>query len=158
MSTTIVRTAPTNYLLTAAAGGLLWAVLAVGLGGHLGNIVPLQERTTEQFLVLYRIALGVAVLVGLANCFYWYFQGSRRQAAVNLRFAQRLWVSSLLAQIVFAVTGLLAVVLLLQAEGLSLGNFAVIFVAFSLLTYVFFWAATLVASPPAVEFIPIGKR
>jgi hypothetical protein len=154
----MVRTAPTNYLLTAAAGGLLWTILAVGLGGYLGNVVPLQERTTEEFLALYRIVLGVAVVLSLASCFYWYFLGSRKQAAVNLRGARRAWVGSLLAQVVLAVTGLLALVLLLQAEGLTLGNYAAIFSALSLLTYLFFWGATLVASPPAVEFIPFGKR
>jgi hypothetical protein len=154
----MVRTAPTNYLVTAAAGGLLWAALAVGLGGYLGNVVPLQERTTEEFLSLYRAALGVALVVALANCFYWYFLGSRKQAAVNLHGARRVWLGSLLAQVVFAAGGLLTLVLLLQAEGLTLGNFAAIFAAFSLLTYLFFWAATLVASPPAVEFIPLGKR
>jgi|GEM_PF-1963133 len=154
----MVRTAPINYLLTAAAGGLLWTALAVGLGGYLGDVVPLQERTTEEFLGLYRIVLGVVLVLALANCFYWYFLGSRRQAAVNLRGARRVWMGSLLGQVVLSVVALLTLVLLLQAEGLTLGNFAAIFAALSLLTYVFFWAATLLASPPAVEFIPLGKR
>ncbi|HEV7587968.1 MAG TPA: hypothetical protein VGO40_07530 [Longimicrobium sp.] len=152
------RTAPTNYLLTAVAGALLWTALAVGLGGYLGDEVSLQVLTTEQFLALYRMALGIVLVLTLVNCFYWYYQGSRPKAAVNLAGARRLWDVSLLVQTLLAIAGLVVLVILLQTEGLSIGNFALIFGALALLTVGLFWIATLFASPPAVEYIPRGKR
>jgi len=158
MSQKLMRSAPTNYLLTAAAGALIWTVLAIGVGGYLGDVVSLQVLTTEQFLAMYRIALGAVLLLALLNCYYWYFRGSRPTASVQLARARRLWVASFLAQVVLAVAALGVLAVLLQAEGLTLANFALIFGALALVTFVFFWIVTLVASPPPVEYVPWGKR
>ena len=154
----MIRSAPTNYLLTAAAGGLLWVVLAIGVGSYLGDNVALQEMTTEEFVSTYRLTLAAATVLALANCFLWYFRGSRERTAVDLAGARRLWVGSLLAQVMLAALALVVIAVLLQAESLTLGDYGLIFVAFSLLTYVFFWVATLLMSPRIVEYIPLGKR
>lgn len=154
----MLRTAPTNYLLTAAVGGLLWTVLAVGLGGYLGDRVSLQERTTEDFLALYRMTLGVVLVLSLANCFYWYFWGSRPRAAVDLAGARRVWTGSLLGEMALSAAALGVLAVLLQAEGLALVDYVLIFATLALHTFLFFWAMTWFASPPPVEYIPLGRR
>jgi drug/metabolite transporter (DMT)-like permease len=153
-----MRRAPLNYLVTLVAGCLLWVATAIAAGQHLSDTVLLQQTTPEAFVSTYRTVVGVAALVGVLGCVYWYAYGSRDTAGVRLDEARRTWTLVLVAQLVTAALALVALVLVLSGESLTAGNYALIFALLALQTALFYWVCTFLMSPRPVEYIPWGKR
>ena len=156
----MLRRVPLNYLVTAAVGGLLWVLAGVLLGNHLGDTVELvsPDMTIERFLAHYRTALTVAVVIGVLACALWYWRGGRESAASELPAARRLWTALLVGLVVVAAAILIVLVVVLREERVSGGQYVLIFVALSALTWLLFWACTFLLSPRAVEYVPVGKR
>jgi hypothetical protein len=153
-----MRRAPLNYLITIALGCVLWAVTGFVVGNYLGDSVVLQVLTTDDFLMIYRLALMAASALGIASCLYWYFYGSRKSTAGRLPEARRFWLISFVLLCTVAAAELVTLVVMFRAEALTVGNFAIVFLMLSLQTFVFFWLCTFLMSPRAVEYVPWGKR
>ena len=153
-----MRRAPLNYLITIVLGALLWAVTGIVVGNYLGNSVVLQVITTDAFLSTYRTVLGVAALLGILGCVYWYWYGGQETTAARLGEARKSYTLGFVLQLVAAAATLVALVIMFRAEALTVGNFALIFAMIALQTFLFYWTCTFLMSPRAVEFIPWGKR
>lgn len=153
-----MRTAPLNYLITLALGGLAWFVAAIVVGNYLGENVSLLDASVEGFLGQYRTLLALAVALALGLCFYWYFYGSRPETAGRLPQAKRRWAALFLTALAAGLALVFALVLLFRAETFTLGQYALFFAAVSLNTYVLFWLSTLLMSPRTVINVPWGRR
>lgn len=153
-----MRKSPLNYLVTIAIAGVLWVITAVLSGDLLGDSISLATMSVEDFLMRYRIVLAIATVIGLLNSFYWYFYGSKDSAAGELDRAKRIWNISFIAQIVVAAGIVVALVVMLMAEGVSPKYYLIIFGLGSLHTFIFFWFCTFLMSPINVERIPLFKR
>jgi len=147
-----------NYLITVAGGVILWFITAIALGGVIGNGVSLSSMSVEDFLVWYRVALGIAALCGIINLCYWYSYGGSDKSAGEYARSKSIWNISFIAQIVIAGAILVFLVLMLLKEGISTGYYLIIFGLASLHTYLYFWVCSLVMSPPNVQHMPLGKR
>jgi hypothetical protein len=152
-----MRSSPLNYLVTFALMGVLWVLTALLLGGHLGNTVALAVATVEEFVRTYRVLVGVAAVVGALLAFYWYYYGSRPATVGELDRAKRVWAVLFFVGLALAVGLLVALLVLFQDETFTTGQYALFFGVFSLLTWVFFWACSLLLSPRTVQTIPWGR-
>jgi hypothetical protein len=152
-----MRSAPLNYLITFALAGLLWVLTALILGGHLGNTVALVVATVEDFVRTYRILVGIAAVLGLLLTGGWYYYGSRRTTVGELDRAKRLWATLFFAGLALAVGVLVALLVSLDDETFTVGQYALFFGVFSLHTWLFFWLCTLLMSPRTVQTIPWGR-
>lgn len=149
---------PMNYLITVAGGVILWFITAIALGGVIGNGVSLSSMSVEDFLVWYRVALGIIALSGILNLCYWYSYGGSDKSAGDYGRSKSIWNISFISQIVLAGLIVAVLVLMLLKEGVSTGYYIIIFGLASLHSYLFFWICSLVMSPPNVQHIPLGKR
>jgi hypothetical protein len=149
---------PLNYLITIAAGGILWVITAVVSGDLLGERVSLATMSVEDFLLRYRIVLTIAAVIGILNSFYWYLYGSKDSTAGELNRAKGIWNMSFIGQIVAATGIVVALVFMLMGEGVTINHYAIIFGLASLHTFIFFWLCTFLMSPINVERIPLFKR
>jgi len=149
---------PMNYLITAAAGVILWFITAIPLAGVIGNGVSLSSMSIEEFLVWYRKALSIASLSAIINLFYWYYYGGSDKSAGDSVRSKSIWNISFISQIVIAGVILVVLVLMLLKQGISTGYYGIIFGLASLHSYLFFWICSLVMSPPNVQYSPLGKR
>jgi hypothetical protein len=154
----MLRQAPLNYLVTLALGGVLWLATALIIGGYLSENVSLAAMSIPEFLTNYRIALGVAAVLGIVTAFFWYGYGSRDAVSSRLARARTTWVYCLLGQLFLAIGIVFTLAMLFLTEGLTALDYTIMFAALSMQTYLFFWIATLLMSPRAVEYIPWGKR
>lgn len=152
-----MRSAPLNYLITFALAGVLWVLTALMLGGHLSNTVALNVATVEDFTRGYRILVGIAAVLGLLLAFYWYYYGSRRSTVGELDRAKRVWTMLLFVGLAIAVGVLVVLLLLFREETFTVGQYAIFFGVFSLLTWLFFWVTSLLMSPRTVQTIPWGR-
>ena len=153
-----MRKGPLNYLVTFAIAGVLWVITAVLSGDLLGDSISLATMSVEDFLMRYRIVLAIATVIGLLNAFYWYFYGNKDSTAGELNLAKRIWNISYIAQIVVAAGIVVALVVMLMAEGVSPKYYLIVFGLASLHTFVFFWFCTFLMSPIHVERIPLFKK
>ena len=149
---------PLNYLITAAAGVVLWIVTAVVLAPVLGDHITLASMPIEDFIVDYRIDLAIAAMIGILNTLYWYYYGDKDSTAGELDRAKKIWNVSFITQIFLCAVLVFALVFITLAEGLSPIYYVLIFGITALHTFIFFWMCTVLMSPVNVERIPLGKR
>ncbi|WP_298737806.1 hypothetical protein [uncultured Chitinophaga sp.] len=148
---------PLNYLLTTALGVILWVITAIFFGGVFSESLTLASSTPEDFLASYRLFLGLAAFAGILNCLYWYYYGSLDTTAGRLDKAKRVWLSSIILQIICAVALLFILVIINLSEGMATKDWAIIFCMLSLHTWFFFWFCTFFMSPRTVKYIPFFK-
>lgn len=153
-----MRKSPINYLVTMAAGVILWFITAIALGGVMGDGVTLSSMSIEDFLMRYRIALGIAAVSGMLNLFYWYFYGGSVSSAGEEARSKSIWNISFIVQIVVAGLILASLVFMLLTEGVSTLYYVIIFALLALHSFLFFWICSLIMSPPNVEYCVLGKR
>ena len=149
---------PINSLIAIAIAAILWILTAVVFGDKISYTITLNMLSIDDFLLLYRIAVSVAVVLGLANTIYWYIYGNKDSTAGDLDTAKKVWNYSFITQIVIAAIIIFALVMLMMKEGVALTDYLKIFAVLSLHTYLFFWAVTLFFSPITVKFIPLLRR
>lgn len=153
-----MRKSPMNYIITLAAGGMLWVLSAVLLGSLLGDNISLARLSVEDFLVRYRMALGIATVSGILNLFYWFYYGGKESTAGEPDNAKKIYNISFVSQIFMASAIVIALVLMLMGEGIESMYYIVIFMQASLQTFTFFWLCSFLMSPVNVEYIPYFKR
>jgi hypothetical protein len=146
-----MRKSPLNYLVTFAIAGVLWIITAVLTGNSLGESISLATMSIEDFLIRYRIVLAVAAVLGLLNSFCWYFYGSKDSIGRELNRARKIWNISFIVQIVVAAGLVVALAVMLMAEGVSPKDYLIIFGLASLHTFILFWFCTLLMSPNNVK-------
>lgn len=148
---------PLNYLITTAIGLILWVVFAIFVGGSLSESLMLAVSTPEDFAANLRLILGIAAVLGITNCLYWFYHGGLDTTAGNLAKAKRVWIGSFVIQIVISIALLVIMVIINLAEGILTTDWLIIFGFISLLTWIFFWFCTFFMSPRTVKFIPLFK-
>ena len=148
-----MRSAPLNYLITFVLAGVLWVLTALVLSGWLSESVFLNA-TIDEFIQVYRILVGVAAVLGLLLCVYWYYYGSRPTTVGELGAAKRKWVVLFFVADAIAVGLLVAFLVIFRAETFTLAQYALFFGIFSLHTWVFYWLCTLLMSPRTVKPLP----
>lgn len=148
---------PLNYLITIALGAILWVVIAIFIGGALSESLMLAVSTPEDLAANLRLITGIAALLGIINCFYWFYFGGLDSTAGNLGKAKRVWKGSFVIQIVFSVVLLVSMVIINLAEGILTTDWLIIFGLISILTWIFFWFCTFTLSPRTVKNIPLFK-
>jgi len=148
---------PLNYLITIALGAILWVVIAIFIGGALSESLMLAVSTPEDFAANLRLLLGIAALLGIINCLYWFYYGALDSTAGNLKNAKRVWIGSFVIQIVISIALLVILVIINLAEGILTMDWLIIFGLISLLTWFFFWLCTFLMSPRTVKYIPLFK-
>lgn len=148
---------PLNFLITIALGGILWAIIAIFYGGNFSESLMLATATPEQFLGNLRVALGVAAIIGIANCLYWYYYGNLDSTVGDLNKAKRFWWISFVFQIIVSVVILFVLVFVNLKEGILTSDWLIMFGLISLLSWFFFWLCTFLMSPRNVKFIPLFK-
>lgn len=152
-----MRKAPANYLITVAVAALLWVGTAIFLGNYLADRVILEAATTEDFIMVYRIILIAAALLGVGNCCFWYLYGGRDSAGADIASARRVWRLSFIAQLALAAVAVIALVLAFSNETFETFEYLLVFGAASVHAWLFFWLCTLFMSPRPVEYVPYGK-
>lgn len=148
---------PLNYLITAALGAILWVITAIFIGGTFSESLMLAVSTPEDFAANFRLMLGIAIAIGLINCFYWYYYGGKDSTAGDLGRAKRVWQYSLLIQIVASIGILLGLVIVNLAEGILTTDWLITFGLISLNTWVLFYLCTFFLSPNTVINVIPGK-
>jgi len=148
---------PMNYLLTICLGVVLWVVIAVFYGGTFSESLIYKSATPEAFLASFRVILGIAIALGIANCMYWYSYGNRESSAGDLAKAKRVWWTSFIVQIIFSVALLFTLVMLYLSEGIATSDWLIIYLLIAVLTWFFFWLCTFLMSPRTVKYIPLFK-
>lgn len=154
----MLRTPPMNYLASGGLLAVLWVLTGLFLGNYLGDTVSLQEMTVERFLLLYRVTTGVASLVALLICYYWYARGANKAAAADPAGHRRLWVGLMITQVVVAAAALVALVVAMLSEALTVTDYVLMFGALLVDTGLVFWLCTLAMSPRPVMAVVPGKR
>lgn len=148
---------PLNYLITIALGILFLVVTAIFYGGKFSESLILAKATPEDFLAQMRMILGAAAFLGIFNCVYWYYYGNKDSVAGNLHKAKRVWVLSLILQIIFSVVLLVVLVMMNLSEGVQTSSWLILFCLLSVHTWIFFWFCTFLMSPRTVQYIPLFK-
>lgn len=148
---------PLNFLITIALGGVLWVVTAIFYGGTFSESLILGTETPEQFLNNFRIVLGIAATIGIINCLYWYYYGSRGETAGNLNKAKKVWWTSFVLQIVASVAILFILVFMNLSTGILTTDWLICYALISLLTWFFFWLCTYLLSPRPVKNLPLFR-
>ncbi len=148
---------PLNFLVTIALGGFFWVVTAIFYGGSFSESLMLATKTPEEFLANFRLVLGIAAIIGIANCLYWYYYGSLDSTAGNLNKAKKVWWTSFIFQIAASVAILFILVAMNLEEGVLTKDWLITYLLISLLTWFFFWLCTFLMSPRTVKFIPLFK-
>ena len=148
---------PLNYLITIALGGVLWILTAIFYGGNFSESLMLATATPEEFLGNFRLILGIAAVVGIVNCVYWYYYGNLNSTAGNLNKAKKVWWTSFVLQIVASAGILFILVFMNLKEGILTKDWLITYALVSLHTWIFFWLCTFLMSPRNVKFIPLFK-
>ena len=148
---------PLNYLITTALGLILWVIFAIFVGGSLSESLMLAVSTPEDFSANLRLILGVATVLGISNCLYWFYYGGLDSTAGSLAKAKSVWIGSFVIQIVISIALLVIMVIINLAEGILTTDWLIIFGLISILTWIFFWFCTFFMSPRTVKFIPLFK-
>lgn len=152
-----MRKSPLNYLITIAFGAILWVITAVFYGGSFSESLMLSVSTPEEFLANFRIYLGIAAVIGIMNCLYWYYYGGLESTAGDLVKATKIWWTSFVT-LIFASAGVLfGLIYKNLAEGILTTDWLVTFGLISLHTWIFFWFCTFFLSPDNVKNIPLFK-
>ncbi|MBK9334946.1 MAG: hypothetical protein IPM96_21735 [Ignavibacteria bacterium] len=116
------KKSPLNYLITIALGAVLWIITAIFYGGYFSESLMLSVSTPEEFLANFRIYLGIAAVVGVVNCLFWYYYGGKESTAGNLGKAKKVWRSSFVTLIIASVGILFGLIYKNLSEG-SIFNF-----------------------------------
>jgi len=148
---------PLNYLITIALGGVIWVVTAIFYGGPFSESLMLATATPEQFLGNFRLILGLAAIIGIANCCYWYYYGNLDSTVGDLKKAKRVWWTSFVFQVIVSVALLFILVFMNLKEGILTSDWIITYALISLHTWFFFWLCTFIMSPRNVKFIPLFK-
>lgn len=153
-----MRSAPLNYLLALGLAGVLWILASFVLGNWLADNVALLQMTIEEFVGTYRLVLTVATVIGLALTFYWFYYGSRPQAAKDMPKARRVWDTLLMLAFGAGVVLVIVLVVMFGDEQFSLLQYVLFFLAASAVTWLLFWMSSLPWSPPTVQNTVRGRR
>jgi hypothetical protein len=148
---------PLNYLITAAFGIILWVITAVFFGSAFSESLMLAESTPEDFAGNLRLMLGIAAIIGLFNCFYWYYYGGKDSTAGDLVKAKRIWLFSFIFQLVASIGAFFGLVILNLSDGILVTDWLILYLLISLNTWVFFWICTFFMSPDNVKNVVLGK-
>ena len=152
-----MRKKPLNYLLTAALGAVLWVVFAILLGQYLSSSPTLSTKDPTQLASELQIIFGSGVIISILSAWYWYFYGSQENTAGELNIAKRKWMGLFIFQIILSVILIVVIVIMNRDQGIEPKWHLVYFSISALLTFILFWAATLIMSPNTVRTIPIGQ-
>jgi hypothetical protein len=152
-----MKKSPFNYLITYALGIILWVVTAIFIGKAFSESLMLAVSTPEEIAFHLRVILGIASILGIANCTYWYYYGNLTSTAGNLGGAKRVWWASFIVQIVISVVLLLVLILMNLDEGILTTDWLITFGLISLISWIFFWFCTFFMSPRTVQYIPLFK-
>ena len=153
-----MRSAPLNYIVTIAIGGLVWLGTGYWAANYLRFNVSLFSVTADYFVGIYRIVLAVAAMLGLLICYYWYYYGSRESTAGELSRAKNVWTLSFFGQLAVAVLAVVTLIAVFRNAVFTTAQYAIFFMVMSVHTYVFFWLCTLLMSPRTVKHVPWGMR
>ena len=148
---------PLNFLITVALGGVLWVITAIFYGGTFSESLMLATATPEQFSGDFRLILGIAAIVGIVNCLYWYYYGNLGSTAGDLSKAKRTWWISFVFQIIASIGILFILVFMNLKEGILTADWLIIYALVSLHTWFFFWICTFLMSPRPVKNIPLFR-
>lgn len=148
---------PLNFLITIAFGGILWVIIAIFYGGTFSESLMLATATPEQFEANLRVGLGIAAILGIANCLYWYYYGNLDSTVGDLKKAKRFWWVSFILQVIVSVVILFVLVFINLSQGILTSNWLIMFGLISLLSWFFFWLCTFLMSPRNVKYIPLFK-
>lgn len=148
---------PLNYLITIALGVLLWVITAIFYGGTFSESLILAVSTPEDFLANFRVILGIAAFIGMANCLYWYYYGDLSSTAGVLGKAKRLWWILFIIQVIMSVVLLVVLVTRNLSEGILTSDWLITYALLSLHTWFFFWICTFLMSPRPVKNIPLFR-
>lgn len=154
-----MRSAPLNYLISVAFGGLLWLGTGYWVANYLKFNVSLGVGTTVDYFVgVYRIVLAMAGVIGLLTCFFWFYYGSQEGTASNLEEAKRVWAISFFVQLALSIVAVVTIFAIFKNAIFTAAQYAIFFAVMSAHTYLFYWLCTLVLSPRTVKYIPWGMR
>ncbi|MFA6165865.1 MAG: hypothetical protein WC700_04555 [Gemmatimonadaceae bacterium] len=154
----MLRKAPMNYLAAAMIAAVLWLLSGLLLGNYLADNISLQDMTTDDFLLRYRITTGTASFVGCLMCCSWFASGAKPAAAADPVGYRKLWIGLMLGEVLLGALALIGLVVSMLPESLTLVNYLVILAGLVLGTALFFWLCTLAMSPRPVEAVVPGKR
>ena len=153
-----MRNAPLNYLLAVILGGVFWLAAAMGVGSYLGTNLPLLNATVEEFLGMYRVLVGIGMVVSVALACWWFFLGSRPKASVQLDRARKLWRSLFFLTVALNVLALFGIVIVFRSESFGFVHHATFVGVFALNTWLLFWIATLAGTPRTWMNTVPGRR
>jgi len=149
-----MRKSPINYLISFACAAVLWVILGIFIGDLIGESITLATLAVEEFLNLFRIALGVITLLSLILIFYWLYYGAKSSTAGELKTAKKKYIVLFVTELIFAIIMLVILVIMLLDEGVVGSDYALIFLLAIVQTFILFWVTTLFFSPKTVKYIP----
>lgn len=152
-----MRKAPLNYLITIAAGALLWVITAIFIGASYSEALIFAESTPEEFNQTLWITFGIAAFSGIMACVFWFYYGSKDSTAGVLQKAKKVWWIWFAVQIIISILLLIFQIISFLSEGLLPVDWIIVWLLISLHTYIFFWFFTFSFSPRTVKFIPLFK-
>src|SRR5687768_10337856 len=123
---------PMNYLITIAFGAILWIGTAIFYGGTFSESLMLAVSTPEEFLANFRIMLGIAAVLGIFTCLYWYYYGNLTATAGDLGKAKKVWWGLFIFQIISSVGILFGLVFMNLTEGILTSDWLISFGIISL--------------------------
>ncbi len=144
-----MRSAPLNFLLTLGLAGVLWIVFSYVLGTYLGDNVALLQATVQEFVGTYRLWMTVATAAGILLTWTWYALAARPEAVGDMARGSRLWTMLLLTAFSVAVVVTVVLALAFGGEQFSLVQYVLFFLSASALTWILYWASSLLWTPRA---------
>lgn len=148
---------PLNYLVMIVLGTILWVITAIFYGGTFSESLTLATSTPEDFLAHLRIMLGIAAVIGILGCMYWFYFGNLDATAGDLTKAKRVWWIWFVFEIAASAIILFSLVYMNLKEGIQTSDWLIAFGLLSVHTWFFFWLCTFLMSPRTVKYIPLFK-
>jgi hypothetical protein len=153
----MLRKTPINHLASAVLVLVVWAFAVLWGAMYLGESVSFQEVTSQDFQWLYRIVATVLAIQAIGVISAWLAYGARHSTSTEMARAKRIWMGYWMLQFALSIIGVVVVGVMYLGELFEPSHYAFMLLTTSLETWVVFWAATVLFSPPIVEFIPWGK-
>jgi hypothetical protein len=154
----MMRKSPISYLVSAVFVLVAWAFSVLWGASYLGDSVSFQNHTPGDFQWLYRLVMTLLAVQSIVVISIWLAYGARDSTNLELLLAKRKWVGYWLLQAVLSIVGVVVIAILYLGELFEPMHYGVMMLTTALETWIVFWLATVLCSPPNVEFVPWGKR
>lgn len=155
------REPPVNFIISFAILAIIWLFTALFIVSWLGdNITTLQILPIEEFQNYLKIVLALSGIFTLLASFLWFYWGDKSVAAAKPDKAKKIWFSLFFSQIGISVLFVFIVFIYLTMKGekITFFDYLVLYLSFSLQTFLAFWFVTFFFSPVNVKYIPFLKK